>query len=100
VMAELHRDGRTILIITHDMNIVAEYAERVVVMANGRIVADGEPADVFVQEAALREAYLRPPQAFRIARERPDLFGSALTVEQATNAIRSTSLRVAAGGEG
>ncbi len=96
VMAELHRDGRTIVIITHDMNIVAEYAERVVVMANGRIVADGEPADVFVQESALREAYLRPPQAFRIARQRPDLFGSALTVEQATAALRPASIGVVA----
>jgi energy-coupling factor transporter ATP-binding protein EcfA2 len=96
VMAELHRDGRTIVIITHDMNIVAEYAQRVVVMANGRIVADGEPADVFVQESALREAYLRPPQAFRIARQRPDLFGSALTVEQATAALRPASIGLVA----
>jgi energy-coupling factor transporter ATP-binding protein EcfA2 len=99
VMAELHRDGRTIIIITHDMNIVAEYAERVVVMANGRIVADGEPASVFVHEAALREAFLRPPQAFRIARQRPDLFGSALTVAQATAALDAASTRVAAGGD-
>ncbi|MDQ3688796.1 MAG: energy-coupling factor ABC transporter ATP-binding protein [Chloroflexota bacterium] len=96
VMAELHRDGRTIVIITHDMNIVAEYAQRVVVMANGRIVADGEPADVFVQESALREAYLRPPQAFRVARQRPDLFGAALTVEQATAALRPASTGVVA----
>lgn len=99
VMAELHRDGRTIVIITHDMNIVAEYAERVVVLANGRIVADGEPADVFVQEAALREAFLRPPQAFRIARRRPDLFGPALTVAQANAALAGVSSRVAAGGD-
>ena len=83
VMRELHQDGRTIMIITHDMNIVAEFADRMVVMADGRIVADGPPADVFTADSALREAYLRPPQAFRIARQRPDLFGSALTVGQA-----------------
>ncbi|MEO6577886.1 MAG: ABC transporter ATP-binding protein [Candidatus Limnocylindria bacterium] len=99
VMAELHRDGRTVVIITHDMNIVAEYAERVVVMANGRIVADGEPADVFVQETALREAFLRPPQAFRIAQRRPDLFGPALTVVQAVEALRPVPVANAAGGE-
>lgn len=97
VMAQLHRDGRTIVIITHDMNIVAEYAQRVVVMANGRIVADGQPADVFVQETALREAYLRPPQAFRIARARPDLFGTALTVDQATAALAGHSAPVSVG---
>lgn len=97
VMAELHRSGRTVVIITHDMNIVAEYAERVVVMASGRIVADGPPADVFVQESALREAFLRPPQAFRIAQQRPDLFGTALTVEEATAALAGAERRVAAG---
>jgi energy-coupling factor transporter ATP-binding protein EcfA2 len=99
VMAELHRDGRTIVIITHDMNIVAEYAERVVVMAGGRIVADGAPAEVFVQEAALREAFLRPPQAFRIARQRPDLFGTALTVAQASAALGGSRARLSVGGE-
>lgn len=83
VMRELHQDGRTIMIITHDMNIVAEFVDRMVVMADGRIVADGAPADVFTADSALHEAYLRPPQAFRIARQRPDLFGSALTVDQA-----------------
>lgn len=99
VMTELHRDGRTVVIITHDMNIVAEYAERVVVMANGRIVADGDPAQVFVHESALREAFLRPPQAFRIARQRPDLFGPALTVNQAVEALRPVTLTAPAGGE-
>lgn len=83
VMRELHQEGRTIVIITHDMNIVAEFADRMVVMADGRIVADGAPSDVFTADSALREAYLRPPQAFRIARRRPDLFGSALTIDQA-----------------
>lgn len=97
VMAELHRAGRTVVIITHDMNIVAEYAERLVVMASGRIVADGPPADVFVQESALREAFLRPPQAFRIGRQRPDLFGTALTVDDATAALVGADGRVAAG---
>jgi energy-coupling factor transporter ATP-binding protein EcfA2 len=97
VMADLHRGGRTIVIITHDMNIVAEYAERVVVIANGRIVADGSPADVFTRDAALREAYLRPPQAFGIARARPDLFGAAMTVNQACQALSAMD-RVGAGG--
>jgi energy-coupling factor transporter ATP-binding protein EcfA2 len=99
VMAELHREGRTVVIITHDMNIVAEYAQRVVVMANGSIVADGAPASVFVQEAALKDAFLRPPQAFRVARQRPDLFGHALTVDEVVSALAARRSVIAAGGE-
>jgi energy-coupling factor transporter ATP-binding protein EcfA2 len=99
VMRELHREGRTIVIITHDMNIVAEFADRMVVMADGRIVADGAPAEVFAADSALRQAYLRPPQAFRVARRRPDLFGSALTVAQAA-ANLAERVRAPVGGAG
>lgn len=84
LMRELHAEGRTIVMITHDMNIVAEFAERMVVMAQGEIVADGAPRDVFMLDDALDLADLRAPQAFRIARQRPRLFPEQpLTVEEA-----------------
>jgi len=98
LMRELHAGGRTIVIITHDMNIVAEFAERAVVMAGGRIVADGTAAEVFSQDAALREADLRAPQAFRIALRRPDLFGGQpLTVDDARRSLLSRSAAMPAG---
>jgi len=97
LMRELHASGRTIVIITHDMNIVAEFAERAIVMAGGRIVVDGTPAGVFSDDDALREADLRVPQAFQITRRRPDLFdGQPLTVDEARRALLSRST-VAAG---
>src|SRR5258705_5564921 len=84
LMRELHAGGRTVVIITHDMNIVAEFAERAIVIAGGRIVVDGTPAEVFSDDDALREADLRAPQAFQITRRRPDLFeGQPLTVDEA-----------------
>jgi energy-coupling factor transporter ATP-binding protein EcfA2 len=90
LMRELHAGGRTIVIITHDMNIVAEFAERVVVMAGGRIVADGTAAEVFSEPDAMLEADLRAPQAFQIALRRPDLFkGQPLTVDDARRSLLS-----------
>lgn len=98
LMRELHAGGRTIVIITHDMNIVAEFADRAVVMARGRIVADGTPAEVFSQDAALLEADLRAPQAFRIALRRPDLFaGQPLTVDDARRSLLSGSVALPVG---
>lgn len=98
LVRELHAGGRTIVIITHDMNIVAEFADRAVVMAGGRIVADGTPAEVFSQDAALLEADLRAPQAFRIALRRPDLFeGQPLTVDDARRSLLSGSVALPAG---
>jgi len=88
LMVELNASGQTIVIITHDMNIVAEFAKRVVVMANGEIVADGSPSTVFGLSEVLQVADIRPPQAYRIARRRPDLFGeNVLTVDDARQAL-------------
>lgn len=84
LMRDLNAEGRTIVMITHDMNIVAEFAKRMVVMAGGEIVADGSPRDVFGRNDALQAADLRAPQAFRIGRERPNLFRvQPLTVDEA-----------------
>lgn len=52
---------KTILIITHDMNIVSLYAKRVVVMANGQVVGEGTPREVFSQPKLMEQACLRRP---------------------------------------
>ena len=43
---KLHANGHTIIITTHDLEKVVAHAQRLVVMANGRVVADGDPAGV------------------------------------------------------
>jgi biotin transport system ATP-binding protein len=43
---DLHRHGHTIIISTHDLEKVIAHAQRLVVMAHGRVVKDGSPADV------------------------------------------------------
>jgi len=52
---------KTIIIITHDMNIVSLYARRVVVMARGRVVGDGTPREIFSQPDLMELACLRRP---------------------------------------
>jgi energy-coupling factor transport system ATP-binding protein len=88
VMRRLHESGHTLVIITHDMNVVAEYASRVVCMTAGRVIADGSPRDVFDRVDALAAAGLRPPQALRIARALPHLFPvEVVTVDEAARAL-------------
>jgi energy-coupling factor transport system ATP-binding protein len=65
--------GHTVIIITHDMPIVAKFAERVVVMANGQIQADGLTANVFGQADVLSIAALEPPQVTQLAQRTQDL---------------------------
>jgi energy-coupling factor transporter ATP-binding protein EcfA2 len=57
-----HEAGRTLLVVTHDMTIVAEYTRRTVLMGRGRILADGPTRDVLARFDLLRQTNLRPPQ--------------------------------------
>jgi energy-coupling factor transporter ATP-binding protein EcfA2 len=59
--------GRTILMITHDMDLIAHYAERLIVMWNGKIILDGPTDEVFAQREQLTRTFLRPPVAAEAA---------------------------------
>lgn len=63
---ELKKLGKTVILITHDMELVAEYAERVVVMKQGRILMDGPTANVFSNTKKLNEAGIIPPLLSRL----------------------------------
>jgi branched-chain amino acid transport system ATP-binding protein len=58
IIAELKRDAtKTILLVEHKMDVVRSLAERIVVLHNGTLVADGKPAEVMASDI-VREAYL------------------------------------------
>lgn len=61
LLRDLNADGTTILVVTHDMQLVSEYADRCVVVGGGRVVADGTAAEVLGDEPLLRSAALRMP---------------------------------------
>jgi energy-coupling factor transport system ATP-binding protein len=65
IVARLVAEGRTIIAISHEPRFVAESFERVVLLAQGRVVMDGSPADVFAEAGRplLRSAGLEPPVA-------------------------------------
>lgn len=64
---KLHDNGTTIVMITHDMDIVSHNATRAVVMRHGKIVLDGGPAEIFAAEKELRDAYVTPPEIVRLS---------------------------------
>jgi len=69
----LNAAGRTIVLITHNMRLVAEHAKRVLVMSDGRVVLDGAPAEVFSRGEVLRQVYIKPPQVYELSRRLSDV---------------------------
>ncbi|OWP57457.1 MAG: hypothetical protein B2I17_00660 [Thermoplasmatales archaeon B_DKE] len=69
LLTELNLQGTTILIITHDMRLVAEYCRRVVVMSKGTLVFDGTPEKLFMEDDILAVASLSEPQSVRMSKE-------------------------------
>ncbi|HYL43217.1 MAG TPA: energy-coupling factor transporter ATPase [Ktedonobacteraceae bacterium] len=59
---QLHEAGQTVIVITHDMNLAAEYCDRVIIMAEGRAILDTSTRDAFLAQETLRISSLRPPQ--------------------------------------
>jgi energy-coupling factor transport system ATP-binding protein len=63
----LNEQGTTILMVTHDMDLVAKYADRVIVMNEGRLIFDGSTREAFNKVDILREAGLSPPKITLLA---------------------------------
>lgn len=60
-------EGHTIIVITHDMDIVAEYADRVIAMTGGRVLLDGPTREVLTAAAVVEQADLMPPVVTQLA---------------------------------
>ncbi len=65
-ISELLGEGKTVLLVTHDLEFAAEHAGRWIALAGGRIVADGPPDSVMADPSVMSEAGLRPTQRFRL----------------------------------
>ena len=76
LLSELNAEGTTIVVVTHDMQLVTDYADRTVVLADGRVLAEGPTAGIFADDALIARAGLRPPplrRALRGVQRHPEL---------------------------
>lgn len=64
---ELNQKGHTIVMITHDMQLMLDYSERAVVMLDGKILADKTPAEVLTDKTLIHAANLKETSIFYLA---------------------------------
>jgi energy-coupling factor transport system ATP-binding protein len=75
---KIHEEGTTIILVTHDMNLVLHYAEEVIVMENGQVALQCHPNELFGKD--LTQYSLEVPDIYRFAR---DLQGFGLKIDTA-----------------
>jgi energy-coupling factor transport system ATP-binding protein len=66
------KEGHTVIIITHEMPIVAQYARRTVVLGQGKVLMDATTREVFAQPELLAETFVKPPQITRFSQAMND----------------------------
>ncbi|MGV8882815.1 MAG: energy-coupling factor ABC transporter ATP-binding protein [Rhodoglobus sp.] len=69
LIASLKDSGKTVITITHDMQFVVDNFDRVVVMANRRVVADADKRSIFWNLPVLEQANLKQPYLSELARD-------------------------------
>ena len=90
LLCERQRQGKTIVIITHDMTLVAEYCQRVVAFRNGKLSFTGTPEELFTSQEILQRTGLRPPSTAALVsrfRTQQPAFPPLLTIQQWTEAL-------------
>jgi cobalt/nickel transport system ATP-binding protein len=66
ILKKIHSHGTTLLMATHDLNLVYKWADWVFVMDRGKIVLEGKPQDVFTERKILEELELGVPLMYEI----------------------------------
>ncbi|MFX0045556.1 MAG: ABC transporter ATP-binding protein [Candidatus Hermodarchaeota archaeon] len=72
IASRMRDQGKTIIMISHDMDLVATYADRLVIMSDARIIADGPKREVFGMDDVMKQAFLKPPQITRLGQRLAD----------------------------
>jgi energy-coupling factor transport system ATP-binding protein len=67
LLRNLADDGAAVMFITHDMRLIAEYADRAAVLCDGEIIFDGVPESLFADETTLERARLKPPAVYEFS---------------------------------
>lgn len=67
VVSDLNARGTTVVMVCHDMEVVGDYATRVIAMTAGQVVADGATFDVLRNADVLSRAHLLPPQIVEVS---------------------------------
>lgn len=94
---EMAQHGCAVVMVCHDMEVVSDFADRIAVMADGRILACGESRGLFADADLMRSAFVEAPQvialAQRLAREVSPAFAHISEVSDIVRTVKEMICR-------
>lgn len=87
IVADLNNSGTTVIMVSHDMEIVADFAKRVIVFEGGKIILDGDCRSVLTDERLRSVSSVLPPQAAALAQRLGGRFSGLFTTEEIISEI-------------
>lgn len=78
---ELNKIGTTVIMVCHDMELVLDFARRMIVLADGKIEADGKTLEIMRRKEILQKTCLLPPQIIQISLELEEKFPGRFNFE-------------------
>lgn len=83
---ELNKNGTTVIMVCHDMELVLDFARRMIVLADGKIEADGKTLEIMRSKKILQKTCLLSPQIIQIALELEEKFPGRFNFENVRTA--------------
>lgn len=83
---ELNKNGTTVIMVCHDMELVLDFARRMIVLADGKIEADGKTLEIMRRKEILQKTCLLSPQIIQIALELEEKFPGRFNLENVRTA--------------
>lgn len=83
---ELNKNGTTVIMVCHDMELVLDFARRMIVLADGKIKADGKTLEIMRSKEILQKTCLLSPQIIQIALELEEKFPGRFNFENVRTA--------------
>jgi energy-coupling factor transporter ATP-binding protein EcfA2 len=68
LIGEMHHNGHTIILVTHDMKLVAEFSQKSLVLRDGKVLVYDDTRTVFKNSEILRDTQIEPPQITALAK--------------------------------
>ncbi|MBR4903724.1 MAG: ATP-binding cassette domain-containing protein, partial [Selenomonadaceae bacterium] len=88
IFGAVKKSGVTIVLVSHNMEDIARFANRVIVLAQGKILFNGTPREFFAQDKILARAGLEPPPITQLL-HKLNINEQALTLDEAEKIILS-----------